>query len=43
MLNFPASVRVFYCVLPVDMRRSFDSLAEMVREHINEDTLSGLM
>lgn len=41
MLNLPASVRVFYCVLPVDMRRSFDSLAEMAREHVGEDPLSG--
>jgi transposase len=41
MLNFPASVRVFFCVLPIDMRRSFDRLAEMVREHMGEDPLSG--
>ncbi len=41
MLNFPASVRVFFCVLPIDMRRSFDTLSEMVREHIGEDPLSG--
>jgi transposase len=41
MLNLPASVRVFFCVLPIDMRRSFDTLSEMVREHIGEDPLSG--
>jgi transposase len=41
VLNFPASVRVFFCVLPIDMRRSFDTLSEMVREHIGEDPLSG--
>ena len=41
MLNFPASVRVFFCVLPIDMRRSFDRLSEMVREHIGENPLSG--
>lgn len=40
-MNFPASVRVFFCVLPIDMRRSFDTLSEMVREHIGEDPLSG--
>ena len=41
MLNFPPSVRVFFCVMPVDMRRSFDSLAEMVRLCIGENPLSG--
>jgi transposase len=41
MLNFPASVRVFFCVLPIDMRRSFDTLSKLVREHIKEDPLSG--
>jgi transposase len=41
MLNFPSSVRVFFCVVPIDMRRSFDSLSELVREHIGEDPLTG--
>ncbi len=40
-MNLPASVRVFFCVLPIDMRRSFDTLAEMVRMNIGEDPLSG--
>jgi len=41
MLNMPSSVRVFLCVLPVDMRRSFDTLAEMVRLQMGEEPLSG--
>jgi transposase len=41
MLNLPASVKVFFCILPIDMRRSFDTLSEMVRTNIGEDPLSG--
>jgi len=41
MLNLPPSVRIFVCVRPVDMRRSFDSLAELVRQFMCEDPLSG--
>jgi len=39
--EWPASVRVFVSVLPTDMRRSFDTLAAMVREILKQDTLSG--
>jgi len=41
MLSLPPSVRIYLCVLPVDMRRSFDSLAGLVREHLGQDPLSG--
>jgi transposase len=41
MLNLPASVQILYCVVPVDMRRSFSSLAEIVRTAIGEEPMSG--
>lgn len=41
MLNLPPSVRIFLCVTPVDMRKSFDSLAGMVRDFFGEDPYSG--
>ncbi|MEZ4489819.1 MAG: IS66 family insertion sequence element accessory protein TnpB [Cyanobacteriota/Melainabacteria group bacterium] len=37
MLSIPASTKIYLCVLPVDMRRSFDSLAELVRTQMGED------
>lgn len=37
----PSSVRIFVCSTPQDMRRSFDTLALVVREVINEDPQSG--
>ncbi len=41
MLTLPTSVRVFMCLGPADMRRSFDGLAAMVREIVRQDPLSG--
>ena len=41
MLTWPRSVRVFLCTEPTDMRRSFDSLAEMTRRVIKEQPTSG--
>ena len=41
MLTLPPSVRVFMCLSPADMRRSFDGLAAMVREIVRQDPLSG--
>ena len=41
MLRLPASVRVYLCLLPVDMRRSFDGLASMAEQVVGQDPLSG--
>jgi transposase len=41
MLNLPPSVRIWLGVEHVDMRKSFDSLAELVRRHLQADPLSG--
>ena len=41
MLNLRLPTRVFLCTLPTDMRRGFDGLAGMVREHLGGDPLSG--
>ena len=41
MLSLPLPVRVYLCLQPTDMRRSFDGLCRMVREHVGADPLSG--
>jgi transposase len=41
MLNFPPAVRIWLGAAPVDLRRSFDGLAEQVRQHLHHDPLSG--
>ena len=41
MLNFPPAVRIWLCTMPADMRKSFDGLAELVRQHLQIDPLSG--
>jgi transposase len=41
MIHLPASVRVYLCMTACDMRRSFDGLATLVREHMELDPLSG--
>jgi transposase len=41
LLNLPPSVRLFVCLLPADMRKGFDTLAQLVREHLGGDPLSG--
>lgn len=41
MLNLPPSVRIWFYMRPTDMRRSFDGLAFLVREHMGNDPLSG--
>lgn len=41
MLNLPLPVKILWCVLPVDMRKSFDGLAEIVRAQLGDDPLSG--
>ena len=41
MLNFPPAVRIWLGAAPVDLRKSFDGLAEQVRQHLQADPLSG--
>ncbi len=41
MLSLPPSVRIFVSREPTDMRKGFDSLAELVRSHLGGDPLSG--
>lgn len=41
MLSLPPSVRIFVCLQPADMRRSFDGLAAMVSQVLAEDAQSG--
>ena len=36
-----ASVRVFLCTRPTDMRKSFDGLQGLVQEFLGQDPLSG--
>ena len=37
----PASTRIFVCTEPVDMRRSFEGLAQCTRELLEQDPASG--
>jgi len=37
----PASVRIFLCTVPQDMRRSFDTLALVVQQLLGQDPQSG--
>ena len=41
MTQLPASVRVYLCLSPCDMRRSFDGLHALVRDHLQLDALTG--
>jgi transposase len=41
VLTFPASVRIFICAEPVDLRRGFDRLAAAAREVVRQDPMSG--
>ena len=41
MLSLPPAVRVFVARGAVDLRKSFDTLATVVREVLREDPLSG--
>lgn len=40
MLSFPGSIRVFLCVEPCDMRKSFNGLDGIVSGKLGEDTRS---
>jgi transposase len=37
----PVGVRVFLCVVPVDMRLGFDRLAQLARERVGRDPVDG--
>jgi len=41
MIHLPASVRVYLCLRPCDMRRSFDGLHALVRDHLELDAFAG--
>jgi transposase len=41
MLSFPPAVRIWLSLAPADLRKGFDALAELVREHLRDDPLSG--
>ena len=41
MIHLPGSVRVYLCLTPCDMRKSFDSLHALVREHLELDAFAG--
>jgi transposase len=41
MLSLPPTVRIFLAAQPTDLRKSFDSLAAVVREGLRGDPLSG--
>jgi len=41
MMHLPASVRVYLCLTPCDMRKSFDGLHALVREHLQLDAFAG--
>ena len=41
MILLPASVRIFLCTRPTDMRKSFDALSRLVQECFHQDLLTG--
>jgi transposase len=41
MIHLPASVRVYLCLSRTDMRRSFDGLHALVRDHLQLDAFAG--
>ena len=41
MIHLPASVRVYLCLTACDMRKSFDGLHTLVREHLELDAFGG--
>jgi len=41
MIHLPASVRVYLCLRACDMRKSFDSLHALVRDHLELDAYAG--
>lgn len=41
MLSLPPSVKIYLGVKPVDMRKSFNGLARLVRHELDKDPMSG--
>jgi len=41
MIHLPASVRVYLCLTPCDMRKSFDGLHALVRDHLELNAYAG--
>jgi transposase len=41
LAHFPATVRIFLCTQPTDMRKSFDGLIGQVHTFVGQDPLSG--
>jgi len=41
VLSLPSAVRIWLCTQPTDMRKSFDTLAALVRQGLGQDPLSG--
>ena len=41
MLNLSELVRIYVCLAPTDMRKSFDTLVALVRDWLGYDPLSG--
>lgn len=41
MLGFPAAIKIYVAVAPVDMRKQFNGLWAAVREKLGEDPKSG--
>ena len=41
MIHLPASVRVYLCLTACDMRKSFDSLHALVRDHLELNAYAG--
>ena len=41
MLNLPSSVKIFVCVDPCNMRKSFNGLQSVARDRLKEDPCSG--
>lgn len=41
MIGLPGTVRVFVAVAATDLRKGYDGLAQLARESIREDPLSG--
>lgn len=41
MIHLPSSVRVYLCLTACDMRKSFDGLHALVRDHLELDPFAG--